>query len=413
MIDGYLQKKINGLHVTVRRDIAGRCAQSELEAFCASFFADPPAEQLIKRGSYKTIYRAKLGEDPCIVKTYENKGLTGMLKSAAVSSRARQEFAAAAFIHGQGIKTAAPLMLAEKKSLGMVRRSAVVLEFIDKARELRDFFFYDRSIAAAERRHVAGEFGGLTAAIFQKGIYQYDFALQNFLIRREPDGSFGLYFIDFERVRLKNAVSREQKIDVLARLARVGLEVSLKDRLRFLRGYLAQEPGFAESLHQAAAEMMPATLASIAADRSRRRLTSIYTHARYDRLQQAGRTGLCRKGTDAAVLLSAVGAISGREPAGQLVIRHEGKSLVLRAVYFEPQEAEDAWAALTALKIAGMPLELPFALICSEITGCLVLDPLLAARCGPFLTSSSRSACFVRRHFPAEVQLLKSLLAKM
>ena len=49
----------------------------------------------------------------------------------------------------QAIPTAAPLMLAEKKSFGMVRESAVVLEFIEGAQELRDFFFYDRTISPA------------------------------------------------------------------------------------------------------------------------------------------------------------------------------------------------------------------------------------------------------------------------
>jgi tRNA A-37 threonylcarbamoyl transferase component Bud32 len=411
-MEGYVKKSFNSVQALIRNDIAAACPAEDLDAFCRSLFDEPPADLLIKTGSYKTIYRFALGKNSCIIKTYKNKGLVGLLKSAAAASRARQEFTAASYIHGQGILTAAPLVLAEKKTLGLVGDSAVVLECIEGAQELREFFFYDRSILPAERRQVAEQFGRLTAAIFQKGVFQYDFALNNFLIRREADG-FKLYFIDFERVRLKSAVSRKQKIDVLARLGRVGAEIALKDRLRFLRGYLAQEPGFAESLHKAAAEMIGATVAAIGNDRSRNRLTSIYTHARYDRIQQAERTGLCRKGTDVPVLLSAVAAISGREAAGQLVIRHEGKSLAIRAVYLEPQEAESAWAALTALKIAGMPIELPHALVCSEITGCLLFEPSMRPACERFFAAGSRSALFIIQHFPAEVELLKSLLAKI
>ncbi len=411
-MEGYVKKSFNSVHALVRKDIAAACPVDDLNDFCRALFDEPPADQLIKRGSYKTIYRSEFGKNSCIIKTYKNKGLLGLLKSAAVSSRARQEFTAAAYIRGQGILTAAPLILAEKKTLGMVSASAVVLEFIEGAQELREFFFYDRSILPVERRHVAEQFGRLTAAIFQKGVFQYDFALNNFLIRREADG-FGLYFIDFERVRLKGAVTREQKINVLARLGRVGAEIALKDRLRFLRGYLAQEPGFADSLHKAAAEMISATVVAIGNDRRRCRLTSIYTHARYDRIQQAERTGLCRKGTDVPVLLSAVAAISGREAAGQLVIRHEGKSLSIRAIYLEPKEAEDAWAAMTALKIAGMPIELPHALVCSEITGCLLLEPAMRPACERFFAAGSRGARFIFQHFPAEVELLKSLLAKI
>ena len=411
-MQGYQRKIFNTIHALVRQDIATACTDEIMASFCRSLFAEPPAERLIKRGSYKTIARSELGAIPCIVKTYKNKGLLGMLKSAALPSRGRQEFTAAAFIHGQGISTAAPLMLAEKKTLGMVRESAVALEFINGAQELREFFFYDRSIPPGERWRLAGQFGRLTAAIFQKGIYQYDFALNNFLIRREADG-FGLYFIDFERVRLRSLISREQKLDALARLGRVGAEISLKDRLRFLRGYLGQEPDFSPDLHALAAEMVAATVAAIRHDLARGRTTSIYTHARYDRIQHDGRTGLCRKGADLQVLLSAVAALSGRESAGQLVIRHEGKSLVMRAVYLEPQEAEAAWVALTALIIAGMPIGLPHALVCSEITGCLLLEPSMRPACERFFAADSRSARFVIQHFPAEVELLKSLLAKI
>jgi tRNA A-37 threonylcarbamoyl transferase component Bud32 len=411
-MEGYVKKSCNSVQALIRKDIAAACPGEDLDNFCHSLFDEPPAGQLIKRGSYKTIYRSEFGNNLCIIKTYKNKGMLGLLKSAAVPSRARQEFTAAAYIHRQGILTAAPLILAEKKTLGMVSDSAVVLEFIEGAQELRDFFFYDRSILPAERRLVAEQFGRLTAAIFQKGVFQYDFALNNFLIRREADG-FRLCFIDFERVRLKRAVSREQKIDALARLGRVGAEISLKDRLRFLRGYLAQEPGFAPSLQAFAAEMIGGTVAAIRHDLARGRTTSIYTHARYDRIQQDGRTGLCKKGTDLPVLVSAVSALSGREPAGQLIIRHEGKSLVMRAVYLEPQEAEAAWAVFTALIIAGMPSGLPHALVCSEITGCLLLEPSMRPACERFLTAGSRSARFITQYFPSEVELLKSLLAKI
>lgn len=412
MQDNYIQKQFKDLQALVREDIAAGCAGAELDSFCQSLFAEPPAEGLIKRGAYKTIYRSGFGRNPCIIKTYKNKGLLGMLKSAAVPSRARQEFNAACYIHAHSIPTAAPLMVVEKKSFGMVRESAVVLEFIAGAQELRDFFFYDRTLSPQERWQVAGAFGRLAARIFQKGVYQYDLALNNFLIRPES-GGFGLYFIDFERVRIQSRVSREQKQDVLARLGRAGAEISLKDRLRFLRGYSGEEPDFAPSLHAIAAEMIGATVAAIRHDCARGRTTSIYTHARYDRIQHDGRTGLCKKGTDLPVLLSAVSALSGREPVGQLIIRHEGKSLVMRAVYLEPQEAEAAWAALTALIIAGMPIGLPHALVCSEITGCLLLEPSLRPACELFFASGTRSARFVMQHFPAEVELLKSLLAKI
>ena len=411
-MQGYQKKIFNNIHALVRQDIAAACSDESMASFCQSLFLEPSADRLIKKGRYKTIFLADITSRACVVKTYKNRGLLALLKSAATGSRARQEFNAAAYIYAQAIPTAAPLMVVEKKSFGMVSQAAVVIEFIAGAQELRDFFFYDRTMSPQERWQVAGDFGRLAACIFQKGVYQYDLALNNFLIRRES-GGFGLYFIDFERVRLRSSISRELKVDVLARLGRAGAEILLKDRLRFLRGYLAQEPAFAPSLHALAAEMIGATVAAIRHDLARGRTTSIYTHARYDRIQQGDRTGLCKKGTDQQVLLNAVSALSGREPVGQLVIKHEGKSLVVRAVYLGPQEAEAAWAALTALIIAGTPIGLPHALVCSEITGCLLLEPAMRPACEHFFAAGSRSARFVMQQLPAEVELLKSLLAKI
>ena len=140
-MEGYVKKSFNSIQALIRQDMAAACSDDDLSRFCGSVFDEPPAELLIKKGAYKTMYRSELGKNPCIIKTYKNKGLPGMLKSAARPSRARQEFSAAAYIHGQGIATAAPLMLAEKKALGMVTGSAVVLEFIEAAQELRAFFF--------------------------------------------------------------------------------------------------------------------------------------------------------------------------------------------------------------------------------------------------------------------------------
>ena len=50
-----------------------------------------------------------------------------------------------------------------------------------------------------------------------------------------------IYFIDFERVEIKNRLLPDQKMELLAKLNRVGREVSIKDRLRFLSGYLEVE----------------------------------------------------------------------------------------------------------------------------------------------------------------------------
>ena len=181
-MQGYVKKTFADIYALIREDLAGACPERMLQDVCTGLFAAPPPDRLIKQGAYKTIFRDAVCGMPAIVKTYRNTGVVRRLKSLFAPARAKQEFGAAAFIAAQGIPTAKPLLVAERKEFGMVREGAVVLEYIEKARELRDFFFYDHTTPPPERWRIAEEFGSLTARIFQCGIFQYDYALNNILI---------------------------------------------------------------------------------------------------------------------------------------------------------------------------------------------------------------------------------------
>lgn len=403
---GYTHRRCHGFRCLVRDDLAQRFSDAALHGLCRELFAKDCAAEVVKRGTYKTLLKKSVIDTSCIVKKYRIPGLVRKLKSLVRPTRPRQEFAAACFISSRGIPTAAPLLLAEHLRLGLVREGLVVMPFIAGAQELRDFLFYGKA-PDRERKNVLSRFGALTAKIFGSGIFQYDYALNNFLVRREQ-GAYQCYFIDFEKVLINRTASREQKLDILSRLNRVGREVSVRDRMIFLRGYLAADPGIARSAHDLARELQQQTIATLRSDLERRRLTSIYTHARYDRIQTRGYTGLCKKGYAPDEIVAAVKKLPPGTGFHDVELMHEGSSIRLRLLRAAAGEAAYLWSILSTFIIAGAPLVLPHLLLQDNAGGFLGFETALLEQYRLFLTGNLPARRAIERYFPRETEKLLS-----
>ena len=208
---GYTYKNYPGLRLVVRDDLVSLYSEQEWEDFCCSLFEKTAPVHLRKQTSAKEIFTLRLPPQEqgmsCLVKKYKSRGLAKITKNFFRGSRAFHEFHSARAIDERGIPTAVPLLAAERMKWGCVYESLLVLPFISAACELKDFFLdpqntCSRACSPAERRHIVYCFGRLTAKIFQSGIYQNDYSLNNFLIREE-EGSHTIYFIDFERAAIK------------------------------------------------------------------------------------------------------------------------------------------------------------------------------------------------------------------
>jgi len=420
-IKGYIYNNYPGMRLVVRDDLVSLYSESGWQDFCRRLFEKPPPGQLRKQTSAKEIITLRLPPQEqgmsCLVKKYKSRGLAKITKNLFRSSRAFHEFHSARAIDERGIPTAVPLLAAERMKWGCIYESLLVLPFISAACELKDFFLDPqntcrRACSSAERRHIVYSFGRLTAKIFQSGIYQNDYSLNNFLIRAE-EGSHTIYFIDFERAAIKKQITALDQTELLAKLNRVGPEITVRDRLRFLRGYLETAAATHKKLSPYARELQEATLAMIKWDLRRGRLTSIYTSGEYEKFRTAAFRGMYKSGYRLEEITKKLAALPREVKQAAVTMSCGSDERSLMVARMERGNAESMWAAINALKLAGLPLKMPHIYAETETSGFLLLQ-IPEGGMFPAPEAISRQAGpgtmkVVEAHFPEELKKLFSL----
>jgi hypothetical protein len=335
-----------------------------------------------KAGASKSLWLAGLtigGEERSfIIKRYENKTLPGRLKTLVRPSKAREELEAACGVSQRGIPTPVPLAIGERKRWGMVHESLVILEKLQDGQDLNRFFLVsdipgtsDRD--GAEKWKIIKALGVLARRVNEAGVHQSDFALNNFLLERDDRGETKLYLSDFEKITLRRSLSFDQEITCLAKLNRVGREVSLADRMRFLKSYARAEP-HSPQLRALSQTIMERTRTTLLRDYERGRKTSVYTDALYDRISRGAATGFIRKGYavhDMLAVISRFDLLAGNLPLQEVREREEisvevscnNEKRRLTAVRYTGRSgsiiAGDVWSKTCTLALAGFPVSLP------------------------------------------------------
>ena len=380
-IAGYTYKQFPPVRLLIRDDLISLYSDSAWQDFCQGLFQGTGAEQLRKQTTYKSIYTLRFPSGDagtlCVVKKYTSGSFIKTAKEIFRPSKAFHEFQTAISISGKDIPTPAPLLVAELISYGRVSESLLITQFIADAYELKDFLMNRQGeVTPAQlmrkRRETVEAFGRLTAKIFNAGIYQDDYALNNFILKQGGVGT-EIYFIDFERVEIKDRLSEQEKTKLLTKLNRVGCEVTIKDRLRFLRSYLKEDTGANKDLKQYARELQRTTLAMLKRDLQRGRLTSVYTAETYKKFKTKGYRGICQKSYKAEDLLNQVRNIPHHENQAIISLNCGAESHALKLLRFKGDGAEKMWAAINALKLAGLPIDMPQGFIETKSDGFLIM----------------------------------------
>lgn len=409
-MEGYRCKQYNNLRILIKESLVSTHASGQWQDMCLGLFHDQKSSRILKTGTYKTILKAGINGGSCIVKKYRNRGWVRSIKSLFWPSKAKQEFQSAVYIHGKGIPTPAPLFMAELRTRGIVRESLIALPFLSAAKELRELFFYEHSLSLSEKREILAGFGKLTANIFQHGVFQYDYSLNNFMAQKEGL-KHKIYFIDFERVEIKKELSEDRKIGLLAKLNRVGRQISIGDRIRFLKNYMAADPGIAGSFKDLACKVQQKTVMVLKRDLLRCRLTSIYTHGSYDKLKANGYTGLYKKGYDPNDIFLKIKAIAEGSLRGDVAFKFRGSESILSTVQLKGDGAEKTWSSLSTLIITGLPLELPHILIQGGRRGFIMFAPAAEEAFRRFKKTDSRLHDFIKKNFPEALERTGKLFA--
>ena len=403
----YTVKRFKNISVLTGHMAFPGMSDDELARTCLDLFSGNSRHTTVKEGKYKTILITSIRGVPCLVKKYRNTGTARGMKSWFSPSRALTEFHAGITIHEKGITTAVPFFMAEKHSAGFVRESMVVLPFIDNATELKDLFF-SRS---EQRNSLLEEFGKFTRRIFSCGIFQNDYSLNNFMVAMTGEKA-SLYFIDFERVTIKDGLSEPEKILLLSKLNRVGREISLRDRLCFLKGYLGSEQATGQDIRNTALQIRKNTINVLKRDLKRCRLTSIYTHGRYNRIKTRAYSGLYKKGLSGLDIETLGRQVFSPDQPSSILLDKQGKK-ELRVLRLKKKDAQWLWSCITVFRIAGSPLKIPPVLICNRTQGVIIAEPAAMKNfCHPEATCRQSQLRFLKTNFSDELEKMKKLATK-
>jgi tRNA A-37 threonylcarbamoyl transferase component Bud32 len=424
-IAGYTYKQFPHVRLLIRDDLISLYSDSAWQDFCQGLFQGTGAEQLRKQTTYKSIFTLRFPSDGagtlCVVKKYTSGSFIKTAKEIFRPSKAFHEFQTAISISGKDIPTPAPLLVAELMSYGKVSESLLITQFIADAYELKDFLMnrqeaISSSYPMKERRETVEPLGRLTAKIFNCGIYQDDYALNNFILK-QCGGGTEIYFIDFERVEIKDRLSEQEKKKLLTKLNRVGCEVTIKDRLRFLRSYLKEDTGTHKDLKQYARELQRTTLVMLKRDLQRGRLTSVYTAETYKKLKTKGYRGICHKCYKEEDLLNQVRNIPHHKNQDIISLNCGTESHALKLLRFKGHGAETMWAAINALKLAGLPIDMPQGFIETRSDGFLMMKIPESGDFPTFQAVCQRAGVRVMKvldaNFPDELKNLRDLLTRL
>jgi tRNA A-37 threonylcarbamoyl transferase component Bud32 len=190
----------------------------------------------LKSGRRKQLYPLDLGgggSPDHFLKVNDYRG-GASLRRAVRGSKARHELEMAEQVAARGIPTPAPLAAGEQRSRGLLRTCYLLMPILPGVVDLRRLWWEEEQPPGA-RHALAVAFGELSRQVHDAGVFQDDFAPNNFLVQRGP--SPRLFMIDFERAELRPESDEAARCFMLAKIDREFAGAAVGDRMRFLCAY--------------------------------------------------------------------------------------------------------------------------------------------------------------------------------
>ena len=389
-VKGYTIFRCKDIKWIIREDVLTLVKERLIPHLSSSTFFEQ--NLAIKKGKRKSIRLLTLPGDQenetYIIKHYLSNHLLARLKNTIASSKAARELKAAVAIARKGINTLTPVAIGEKERCSLIKESYVVLEKLKECRDLNSYFLKEYPVSRShqsllEKWKIIKKFGILVRNVHQEGVFQSDFSLNNFLLTKDFKERVKLYLTDFEKITIKPALSFDQKVKCLAKLNRVGKEISTTDRLRFLKSYMGSDVS-CQQISSLARTIQEHTIELLKQDNFRGRITSVYTDALYEKYEQENIKGYIRKGYKIKEILAVIHKfdLSAKSlPSSDMKQREEiheeltcdGTVQQLKVVRYFPHlkttSASKLWTKMSTLSIAGIPLDLPHIFMEMKVKG--------------------------------------------
>ncbi|MCF6155018.1 MAG: hypothetical protein E3K36_07150 [Candidatus Brocadia sp.] len=234
--EGYLSKRIGHVHWIVRTHHSFLIPFLEqIKGTTGDALLTNP---LFRRHRYK-----KMGEfeithenrkETYLVKIYNYPHLLQKTKQLFRRTRGFNEFYTTYLAARKGIPVEVPVACGEQKHI-FTKESYLIIRKIENSCSMREYL--QSSTVLTERRDVLKKFGELAKNMYESGIIQDAFSLDNFLVYSDGTGGKKVILIDFEMVSVQTKGLKDKlRVWYFAKLNREkGFTNS--DRIRFLRSY--------------------------------------------------------------------------------------------------------------------------------------------------------------------------------
>jgi tRNA A-37 threonylcarbamoyl transferase component Bud32 len=313
----------------------------------------------LKTGRRKQLYPLDLrggGAPDHLLKVNDYRGAAG-LRRALRGSKARHELEMAERVAARGIPTALPLAAGERRSGGLLRSCYLLMPILEEVVDLRRLWWEEKE-SPRERHALVAAFGALSRQVHDAGVFQGDFAPNNFLVRRGPSPQ--LFMIDFERVQQRGHNDEAARCFMLAKIDRRLAGASAAERMRFLRAYSAGDRAEVRRWWDRVEHLAPRLALG---DFQRMTRNATRPGRRFRRLAHGAWRGYARRDVDDAPLY---GVLAESRALGD-PLRVEGPAQLWRVDYggLRRPEAKRVWATANFLWDRGGLCPKPVAL-CSR-----------------------------------------------
>lgn len=240
----YIERDINGIHLWIRADYH---REDLLDRISLEALPGDAAATKIRTGRLTSVFRLHWEGRELFIKFFLYKHWRHVLKAPFLKTKGRLAWENAGMLLKEGFQTPPVVIVGEKRALGFVQKSFFVTEGIEGV-SLRSFLkeSFKESLLklSISRRNFFNRLGQVIGSLHAKGIYHGDLNLGNLWIAASAqEGLFDLYFLDNEGARSFRLLPKTRRLHDLRDLNDINFEaITLKDRLRFLRAYLKENP---------------------------------------------------------------------------------------------------------------------------------------------------------------------------
>jgi tRNA A-37 threonylcarbamoyl transferase component Bud32 len=174
---------------------------------------------IVKENRLRTVLRCPSAGDDLFIKLFRPKNLMGRAKNLVVPSKAMTEWLSAMRCYYNGLSTAQPAFVGERRRFGILETCTVAFFNVPSSRDYALVLDDARALPEQEsdeaRKDFAEKIAQLTHSLFQAGALHGDYHLGNLLVDRT--GKF--FVIDLNAVRFVSQTFAEQKLKIVSRIA--------------------------------------------------------------------------------------------------------------------------------------------------------------------------------------------------